>query len=778
MTLADNIAAFEAQIKDWGICYADWAGGERVYASDRDIAGSGLYPDSGDWLVYDARCRSGMIGVSHDNFSDIRPIKLKSAKKFGVNLRQKIIPHRVSTIELMRRYLWITSVFIDWLHVDGASPLDHWSNPQAIHDAFTTEKPEFANDPHLALYWLIHFGLCHDPRYADVAAAIRAHEHPHTLKIIQPALSFFDHTDIHHDIDLTPRYNPSDGDYSRLFLRRRANLLYLTYSQSYRGEGWIAPLWPSISLYRDGDPFAIRRMRWFKNNLLKYDLWPVFQDRLNDPDSDNIPYIHYVRCFQPERNDTGKCADTLAQEILETRMLWRNHSGNWAKEILWDIRTQVGDKSAYYAVVKTVFAGDQANPRFTDICHALGEPASNTPQNLTAQHEFDALFTDIANLCLLPQEQINRILLQADALLASLSAPTLDFLIDAVTNHDARRVLLRFCLLNRRENQQAHLTRLFSRTFIPDYEFKHFFHDQTPAILTDSHDPVFRAFLTVLSWPESAHENTGTQSGAPKSVCALLRPSAHNPEIFHCLMVQIETSKPIAFPGLLFEHIFKHRYHATDNPVEKLNRAQIERLLNACLAHICQHPNDFRKALSVIESCANRNATDWFTEKLLDDAALWPLKNHPGHYDPLDEELTDAFCGFFRPIAHEPAIFDRLLSRIESGTQPQLSNRLFANLFQATYAEDKQRLLQLNRAQIERLLNACLTHIYQQPDHSQEALRVIEECSHPEAGDWIRGKLSDETVFQPLEGYYRNCPLSEELKEALQVAWEEIHFSQ
>ncbi|MFV0680515.1 hypothetical protein [Ottowia sp.] len=268
MSSADDIASFESAVVHWSVGHVDWVGGVQVWPSDRDIAGGGLYPDSGDAVVYDARGRSGLMGVHHDNLSDIHPVKLKSAKKFGITLRQKNIPRRVPTEELIRRYNWISTLFIDWLHVDGASPFDHWPTPQAITAAFEDECQDFAHDPHLALYWLMHFGLCLDPRYAEVADAVRGHGHDQMVERVRLALAFFDHTEVSHDIDLIPRYNPLNKDYSRLFLRRRANLLYLNWSQSYRGDGQpLDLLWQSVVLYRAGDAWAIRRACWLRNNL-------------------------------------------------------------------------------------------------------------------------------------------------------------------------------------------------------------------------------------------------------------------------------------------------------------------------------------------------------------------------------------------------------------------------------------------------------------------------------------------------------------------------------
>lgn len=103
-------------------------------------------------MVYDARGRSGFIGVCHDNWSDIHPVKVNTTSE-----------------------------------IDAAHEL---------------EAKDFADDPHLALYCVMHFGLCAAPRFKDVAATLRAHGHDCTYDNIRMALAFSKGTDLTQDIDL------------------------------------------------------------------------------------------------------------------------------------------------------------------------------------------------------------------------------------------------------------------------------------------------------------------------------------------------------------------------------------------------------------------------------------------------------------------------------------------------------------------------------------------------------------------------------------------------
>lgn len=637
----DDIARFSAAVTDWGRCYADWAGGQFVHVSDSDIVGRTLYPDGGDWVVYDARGRSGFIGAHHDNWSDIHPVQVKSARKLGIDLRQKKIARAVPTEELMRRYVWIASVFMSWLHVDGGSPMSHWATAAAIQEAFEHEAESFADDPHLALYWLMHFGLSQDPRYFRVAEAAKAHKHDQILDKTRLALAFFDGTPVDYDIDLTPRYNPNGEDFSDLFLRRRANLLYLVHSQSYRGDGPKDLLWRSVSLYRRHDPLAIRRMRWLRNNLQKFDLWGAMHDRIDDPANDDVPYINYVRAIDAKAADRAGSADALVREITETRAIWRNESSEWAREILWEIRNLIQDKKSFKAATEIAFEGELAHPRMADILSAMGEKDTATPENKAALADFEAIFTGLDGLTLEPQDRINSRLARSDTLLSGLSTDGLAFLVAAVKHRDAARVLLRFVLLNAGPEQEDNLVHLFRRCCIADHEFGAFFGGDAPDLIGGPADPVFRAFQRVMALPPQAYVNSAAENMSPKSFCALVLPAAHRHGIFDNLIAMIEADGATNAHHLIIGHVFRWKYRGRHNPVSMLDRGQVNRLLDACLADLRRHPDSSLETLRTISSCKNPLATDWIKATLADRSLFRELAKHAGRFDPLSEELKE-----------------------------------------------------------------------------------------------------------------------------------------
>ena len=113
----EDIVRFEQAVKKNRLNFADWAGAEDAGMGDHDVVGRSVYPDGGDLVLYDARGRVGFIGIRHDNWSDINLVKVKKAADKGYNLRLKKIPRLVPTMDLIKRYLWINSVFLDWRYV-------------------------------------------------------------------------------------------------------------------------------------------------------------------------------------------------------------------------------------------------------------------------------------------------------------------------------------------------------------------------------------------------------------------------------------------------------------------------------------------------------------------------------------------------------------------------------------------------------------------------------------------------------------------------------------
>lgn len=777
--MTDDAALFENAVKNNHLNFADWAGAEEVSVGDRDVVGRAIYPDGGDIVVFDTRGRTGFIGIHHDNWSDIHPIKIKNAKDKGYNLRQKKLPRQVPTLELIKRYLWITNVFLDWLHVAGGSPFDMWKTPDEIDAAFGAEAQDFAQDPYLALYWVMHFGLCGDPRYADLAQTVRAQGHDQNNDKMRMALAFFDTTEVDHDIDLTPRYNPGNKDYAQLFLRRRANLLYMTYGQSFRGGGAAEPLWQSVALYRRCDDHAIIRMRWLRNNLAKFDLWDVLRNRLDDPDSDDIPFISYPRIFQPQQTQTAALADKLVAEVLDTRPMWSNRFGAFGKAILHDVRNHVGDKSALRAAAVIVFDGDMGNAQFAEILASLGEEGFGSAAVREKLATFEGMFDGIRNLLTDKRDRIDAIFAQADALLGGLSQSDMVFFVGASTQHNATQVLLRHVLLNEVPDREDHIVSLFPRAAFADHELKSFFGVDHPPLVTTPDGPVVRALLRVLALPETAFAAEHRRQRAVQSVCDLMRGVLHEPDVFDPVIAQMERSDSDVVCTTLLEYMFRHNSRAAAQPLDHLSQDQVARLMAAALAHAQKNPDDFRKGLRLIVECTAQHPATVSDPKarFFKDLLVFTQTPDAAFGAPLDR--ADALSAVFRalcPAAQVPAVFDRLMALIEADMPEGTARAIFDGVFvEYAYEPERNPVLRLERAQVERMLQTTLDYALRRPEKAREALQVIRACAAPDAKDWLTRTRADTSVFKRLEAYQDNfVPLSLKLEDALEDALETI----
>lgn len=425
----------------------------------------------------------------------------------------------------------------------------------------------YPRSPGLATYWLLHFGLCNDPRYGVVAGRLREYGFDKSHKHAQWTLAFFDDAGINTEIDLTPssEYQRNGKDFTGLFLRRRANLLYLTYSQSYRGAGQhIDNLWHSVSLYRQRDKYAIRRMRWLRNNLEKFDLWDELGSRLNDRRSDAIPYINYPRALRPGKAQSA-LADAVIQELMANAEDWKFWNRNWAKVVLWDLRDRVSDRGALKAAAAKVFEGDFGHERYADILKALGESAPGDDRTRKALEQFESLFENTEDFRSLTKRKRRNLQKKADTLLAKQSPRSLTYFTDAVAKGEASIALWRFLLLNAIDGREDLLVRLTMRVPVSDYDLKHYFDSETPSLISSQDDAVYRALHRVFTAPTSEFDSDYSREEALELVAVLLSAAAHLPGVFEDLVGLVERAEPGERTTQLFSNVFGKTF---DSPAE------------------------------------------------------------------------------------------------------------------------------------------------------------------------------------------------------------------
>lgn len=155
---------------------------------DKTLAGFYILDATGDdYTLLDLRDDVAQIYFQeHD--AEVREVKVRWASLSDYTHKKRTGKDRASrdpsTARLWRRYLWISVLLsqskteaeeADAIQTAVSFFLTRCKrDEQAFIDAFERERAKLAQDPHLAIYWLLHFTLtCDDERRALVVESVR-----------------------------------------------------------------------------------------------------------------------------------------------------------------------------------------------------------------------------------------------------------------------------------------------------------------------------------------------------------------------------------------------------------------------------------------------------------------------------------------------------------------------------------------------------------------------------------------------------------------------------
>ena len=362
----DYIEIFEKEMKDWGYYYPKFAGCEVLeVCEDNQIKGRCIYPSSGDWVVNDIRGKSGTYGVSHDE-SYICSLKLTKPENYHIDITQEPLTLQVNAETLLYRYQWIGWLFSDWNH-GVSTPYGLWDSTEEIHETFELEKDSLSKDPHLALYWLLHFGLTVDEKYKDIREIVLKYKLKDKLSFLEIAMLYFDNTNVFNNIILSDK-----PDAKMLFLRRKSYLLFESYSYNYRSDD-VEKWWLAIALYTtfERDSYSINKIRWLKNNIKKYNCWSTFENIVKDEDIRKYPFLSYV--YASFSKDKEKYADLFLREVTQIKEeLLVATIATFTRVMVWDIRESVSDMDLLKQVIDIYFKESTKTKEYLGIAKVLG----------------------------------------------------------------------------------------------------------------------------------------------------------------------------------------------------------------------------------------------------------------------------------------------------------------------------------------------------------------------------------------------------------------------
>ena len=169
-----SLLFFKSYLRNWGSLYYQFAGFESLNVNEEDY--NDCLVGGGDEVLSDVRGQSGRYCMNHENL-EIIPLQANQAAN----------DIRPTSVQLAYRFAWIMWTFSSWEHMN-AWPLDYWKDAKQIDKAFENGKNYYQDDPHLALYWILHFGLLNDPRYEDIKVIMEDSKN----ELVMGAIAFID----------------------------------------------------------------------------------------------------------------------------------------------------------------------------------------------------------------------------------------------------------------------------------------------------------------------------------------------------------------------------------------------------------------------------------------------------------------------------------------------------------------------------------------------------------------------------------------------------------
>ncbi len=359
--------------------FCEFAGGEKIYVNDHEIASRGknrIYPESGDWVFYDKRCQAGTFGVSHDDFS-IRKVTVKNPQEHHIDYNLKKIKRAVSTDKLNRRYIWLAFFFCNWEHREFETPYNYlWDkkaetfaqNAEALNKTFAKEIKQLKDDPYLAMYWLLHMGICCDERYQQVKQQVIELElnknavngDDYMLKKIQQCLVFFEQLDDEQNLSLDSKYHEITN--RSLFLIRRANAIFATQSRCSDKQNHFDKWWLSVMLFPQLNDSLIRRIYWLEKNISKFNQWDKLDLKLKakhiDVKKNRIVLLDYLTALNPDTKSKFYYANRFLLALQQHKSEFGNRNNKaFTQTMLWKLKGLYTNDSLLKEMLEYYFNG-------------------------------------------------------------------------------------------------------------------------------------------------------------------------------------------------------------------------------------------------------------------------------------------------------------------------------------------------------------------------------------------------------------------------------------
>lgn len=345
-----NLQDFEDKLVDYShYAYYEWAGCEKVENVSEDDIKSRNYVDT---VVYDKRCQKGCFSINPEPKGtrcnvELGKVNLKEPEKFGINSEATPIKRKIDTLKLLKRFELISQVFTpNQYESEEDIYIDYkvWESPEKIDKAFKTEVKHLEDNPSLAMYWLLHFGLTYDKRFDEVKQKVEQYNLAKLLPDLTQCIAFFEQIDTYYNMKVLNE-EPLKHYYENLFLIRRANFLWnIYYEYEEMNEEFLENIYLSASLHKGADLRVLWRVYLLKEYVQKFDKWEWLKEKLKA--DKNFYLASYVLAMDPNSKDKTNLANDVLNELYKCRKLFQDH--NW-------------------------FYKESTNPEFFNVAHQMLE---------------------------------------------------------------------------------------------------------------------------------------------------------------------------------------------------------------------------------------------------------------------------------------------------------------------------------------------------------------------------------------------------------------------
>lgn len=548
-TVEENITAFLKEMKNTELDHCEIAGCELVE-----------YKDSGDWIIDDLRGGTGTYRVAHDEWK-IRHSRKKKGKKL-------IVP----AITFLNRCGWLVDLFSHRYFDENPNIYNYWAEGETPQESWEKEKEHLHTDEHLALYWLLHFGFTLDDKYKTVKEIVLKNNLSNALPLIDGAIDFFDTTDAFYNIEVA-KEGYTSGD---IFLRRRANLIWLTYSYEYRGkENSFDKWWLSVTIYSQADENMIRRIRWLKNNLQKFNKWDELESQIKKSKNTNIVFLSYVLACNPNEKNKSSHADKFLHELNKHKGRFSSEANrSFAQIMLWDLKEHFTEKKLLKTIMDFYFRANFDSNEYKELHDAhWGFYESLDNINNAQKHLANIANTESEDDT---ENKAEKILTKSREFLKTLSNENIAQLVSAIKNPLSGYMLLEYIFTMQIKNKRKLLLELMEN-WGNDYNANRLFQKFLPTLIKDETDENINIILYLAK---------NTKGNWAESLGYAFIENLHQEKIFNKLLdflKDIASEKTRHTKERFVSTVFVYLHETQNYPPKKLNQIQIEKLLDTCL---------------------------------------------------------------------------------------------------------------------------------------------------------------------------------------------------